>query len=221
MRKTLLGDLRDSELFNGVRRDEARRILQSLDAQLKNYRKGQTILSAGSRVRRIALIMEGSVSLFQTDFWGRRILIDSRRSGQIFAEAFACDRHALSSFTVQADEATVILWFDIMDILRVDAADESRTALIRNIMNTLAVKNLALNEKLLHVSRRSTKEKLLSYLSDEARKAGSSEFDIPFSRQELADYIGVDRSAMSAELSKLAREGYFETNRSHFVLKKL
>ena len=88
-----------------------------------------------------------------------------------------------------------------MDILRVDAADESRTALIRNIMNTLAVKNLALNEKLLHVSRRSTKEKLLSYLSDEARKAGSSEFDIPFSRQELADYIGVDRSAMSAELS--------------------
>ena len=88
-------------------------------------------------------------------------------------------------------------------------------------MNTLAMKNLALNEKLLHVSRRSTKEKLLSFLSDEARKAGSSEFDIPFSRQELADYIGVDRSAMSAELSRLAREGYFETNRSHFILKKM
>ena len=219
MRKTLLGDLRDSELFHGVRRDEARRILQSLDAQLKNYRKGQTILSAGSRVRRIALIMEGSVSLFQTDFWGRRILIDSRRSGQIFAEAFACDRHALSSFTVQADEATVILWFDIMDILRVDAADESRTALIRNIMNTLAVKNLALNEKLLHVSRRSTKEKLISYLSEEAKKQNSAYFTIPFNRQQLADYLSVDRSAMSTELGKLRDEGLLEFEKNRFRLR--
>jgi CRP-like cAMP-binding protein len=90
--------------------------------------------------------------------------------------------------------------------------------LIRNMLNIVSVKNIALTRKIEHVSRRTTREKLLSYLSDAAKKAGGGWFSIPFNRQELADYLYVERSAMSATLSKLRDEGVLLYRRNNFKL---
>lgn len=209
-----------SNLFSGIGTRDYNLIMDSLDSQLKRYKTGQTILPAGMRVRRIGLVMEGMIGLYQENFWGSRQELFLHSAGQIFAEAFACDAEALSNITVIATEPSVILWFNVQDILRIEASDSSRTVLIRNIMSALAAKVLSLSAEARYASCRTTRDKLLAYLSNEAKIRGTNEFDIPYDRQELADYLKVDRSAMSSALSKLAKQGYFKTRKSHFILEQ-
>ena len=220
MRNPHLSNIKKSDLFEGVDSKEFNQIIDSLDSQLKFYRSGQTILNVGQSINRIPLILEGIVSIYQSDFWGHEECIEVLHDGNIFAEAFACDKKNIANISAVADKPTVILWFNIKDILKIDASDASRTTLIRNIMNTLATKNLNLNNKVTHISKQKTRDKILSYLSSESLKAESNEFDIPYDRQQLADYLGIERSAMSAQISKLAKEGYFDTKKNHFKLKK-
>jgi CRP-like cAMP-binding protein len=86
------------------------------------------------------------------------------------------------------------------------------------MVRLLSYKNLELMKKINHITKRSTREKLLSYLSAEAKKQGSKSFLIPFDRQQLADYLCVERSAMSSELSKMRSEGLLEYQKSFFTL---
>ena len=215
-----LKQMQKSDFFRHVSKEDFNMIVSSLDSQLKYYRPMQTVMPAGRKMRRIALVLEGTIEIYQQNYWGDKAKMYTIESGQIFAEAYACDPGAITNVSAVAGSDTTILWFDVMDILRIDASDAGRTQLIRNIMNSLANKNMRLNSLLWHTYKKSTKDKLLAYLSDEAIKAGSSSFTIEFDRQQLADYLGVERSAMSAQISKLVKEGYFRTNRSYFELLK-
>ena len=140
-------------------------------------------------------------------------------AGDIFAESYAATPGSVLNISAVACERCEILLLNVGRLLTVcPSACGHHSRLIRSLVTVLSRKVLQFNEKITHMSRRSTREKLLSYLSAESVKQGTRSFDIPYDRQQLADYLCVERSAMSAELSKLQREGLLRTNRNHFEL---
>ncbi len=208
-----------SKLFRKVPETELESLLEHLDSQLKYYRKGQTVITPGRRIRRIGLILEGTVEMNEVDFWGRSHTIDILKNGSLLVENNAVSG-TVTIHTYIADTSATILWFNINEILTLDERHTSNTVVIQAFMKELAKKNLQLYSRLIDMDRMSTKEKLLSFLSKEALRHNSNEFDIPFNRQQLADYLSVERSAMSAELSTLSRAGFLKTKRNHFILIK-
>ena len=210
--------LRNAPLFSGIRDEEIGAMLQCLQASEAKYARAVSILRSGEVVESVGLLLEGAVLVVQEDFWGNRNLIARIQPGQLFGESYACSGAPLG-VDVVADSPSRVLWLNVHRVLSVcpnGCAYHSR--LIRNLLSVLAEKNLRFKEKLDHMGQRTTREKLLSYLSAEARRQKSSEFDITFNRQQLADYLSVERSAMSAELGKLREEGVLDFERSHFRL---
>ncbi len=208
-------------LFQGTRPEDAEAMLKCLEAREKQFQKDETIYYVGDRVSELGLVLSGSVLIENDDLWGNRSILDRIGPGQIFAETYACVPGEKLLVTVTAAEKTEVLFLNVGKILRVCTnACSFHARLIRNLLTLSARKNLNLSRRIFHTSAKSIRGRLLSYLSWQAVKQGSREFDIPFNRQQLADYLGVDRSAMSAELGKMKREGLIQVDRSHFGMEE-
>lgn len=206
-------------LFQGVTPDEARQMLQCLQVRVKTFRKDELIFCAGERVEAMGLVLEGSVLIEHDDVWGNRSVLDRAGAGQMFAETYACVPGEKLMVNVRAAERAEILFLDVGRVLHVcSAACGCHSMLIRNLLSVSAQKNLNLSRRILHTSAKTIRGRLLSYLSYQAINAGSREFAIPFNRQQLADYLGVDRSSMSAELGKMQKEGLIRVERNTFFL---
>ena len=170
----------------------------------------------------MGLLLSGSAIVIQEDVWGHRNIMAQILPGQTFAEPFAASNGTALNISVVVTKDCSLLYLDIHRILGVcPSACEHHTHLIQNLISVLAKKLLLFNEKITHMSKRTTKEKLLSYLSAEAQRQGSLSFDIPYDRQQLADYLCVERAAMSAELSRLQKQGLLTTNKNHFILQSV
>lgn len=205
------------QLFSGIEGAERESLMECLQAVSRRYKKGDIVLAAGDKPA-VGLVREGAVQVIAEDPMGNRTIIGRMDAGDMFGEAFACAGAEKMPFSVEAAADCEILLIDVARIVvTCPAACPFHTRLIENLMAVLARKNILLGAKIRHLSRRSTREKLLSYLSDRAREAGAREFYVPFNRQEMADYLCVDRSAMSAELSKLKAEGILDYNKNHFA----
>ena len=212
-------EMKNSPFFEGIEETEEEKVLKGLDAHEMTYDKENYILHCGEQVKEMGLLVSGGLLIVQEDFWGNRNLVAKIEPGDVFAETFACMQRRNINVSVIAEEAANVLWLNVRNILDADGGTEGwKLVLLRNLLENMAEKNLRFNEKLTHMGKRNTREKLLSYLSAEAQKHGTSEFDIPFSRQQLADYLCIDRAAMSTEISKLQKEGFIKTNRKHFEL---
>jgi CRP-like cAMP-binding protein len=169
----------------------------------------------------MGIVIFGAVHLVHDDFWGNRTIITRIVAGEIFAESFACGKPARLPLSVIAAEKTEALFIRAEKISGVCAsACHFHTRMLNNMIQELAGKNIALLSKMRHITQRSTREKLISYLSLEARKAGGVSFDIPFNREELAEFLSVDRSAMSAELGRMKAAGLLTFQKNHFTLFK-
>ena len=215
MKKTLLS----CALFRGVREEELEGLLGCLGARERAYEKGQVILAEGDKADRMGLLLEGSAQVIREDYDGNRSIVTWLGPGDLFAEAFACAGLAAMPVSVVAAEDSRALLVEAHRIFHTCShACAFHQQLIFNLMKILADKNLMCNRKIEMISRRTTREKLMTYLKLEAKRKGSASFCIPFSRQELADYLEVDRSGLSAEISKLRREGVLECSRNHFEL---
>lgn len=211
--------IKASPLFAGISEDEAKAMLGCLKAREQSYKKGDFILRAGDNVHEVGLMLSGSAFIIQEDFWGNRNLMARVSPGQIFAESFACAPGSVMSVGAVAENDCTLLWLDVGRVLTLcPNACEHHSHIVMNLLSDLATKNLRFNDKLTHMGKRTTRDKLLSYLSSEAQRAGSPEFDIPFNRQQLADYLSVERSAMSSELGRLRDSGVIDFDRSHFTL---
>ena len=212
--------LRRVRLFSGIVDDAIPSMLGCLEARTKTYRKDAFVLHAGSRPEGLGLLLSGSLFVIHEDLMGNRELRTHVPMCGIFAENFACAGDVEMDVSVIADAESEVMWLDVNRILTTCTnACPHHTQMIRNLFANIARANLLLNEKLTHVSRRSTREKLLSYLWAESRRQGSTEFSIPFNRQELADYLCVDRSAMSAELSRMQKDGLLSVEKNRFALR--
>ena len=213
--------IRSSQLFNGISEGELSGMLTCLDAKIKSFSKDEFILRAGDTTEYIILILEGNVLLVQEDIWGNRNILSKPGPGQSIAGTFACAPGAVLNVSAVSQTQGKALFLNVKRILTVcSSACEHHNRVVRNLLGELAEKNLQFHEKLTHMSQRTTRAKILSYLSSEARRKGSYEFDVQFSRQQLADYLAVERSGLSNELGKMKAEGLIDFDRNHFILKQ-
>lgn len=210
--------LETSSLFTGFSREELTDLLPLLQARQVRWGRGAYILHAGEPVQSLGVVLTGSALVIQEDYWGSRNLMAALGPGDCFAETFACAPGLPLNVSVVADAPTEVLFLNVERMLSgVGTAGSEK--LSHHLLREMARKNVAFSMKLTHLGQRTTRAKLLSYLSTESQRQGSSEFDIPFSRQQLADYLLVERSGLSQELSKMRDEGLLEYRKNHFLLK--
>lgn len=213
--------LAKTRLFKGIEPKEIEEVLHCLDASTRKYSKGDIIYSAGTVVKKIGLLLSGTAAIESNDIWGNRSILDSLKAGSIFGENYAFLADEPLMVNVVANRDCEILFINIQKLLSDHGCGCSpEKKMLQNLMQISAHKSLNLSRRIFHTSAKTIRGRLLSYLSYQALLHGSTEFDIPFNRQELADYLSVDRSAMSFELSKMQKEGILETTKNHFNLKQ-
>ena len=212
--------IRSSTLFSGISEEELTAMLSCLGTKTGSFPKDTFLLRAGDTAESIGLVLSGSVLVVQEDIWGNRNILSKAGPGQTFAAAYACAPGSLLNVSVLAETPVTAMFLNVKRVLNVcPSACEHHSRIIRNLLGELAEKNLRFGEKLTHMGQRTTRAKLMSYLSAEAQRLGTCEFDIPFSRQQLADYLAVERSGLSLELGKMRSEGLLDFHKSHFILK--
>lgn len=200
-----------SPLFRHISETELPALLTGLKARTAAFQRGELLLRRGEDTGRMGLLLAGTVHIIREDFWGRRSIVGLVGPGEIFGESYALAGVPPEVSVLAATRG---------EALSLDAAELTAQGgqLAANLTLLLAEKNLQLTRKIRHMARRTTRDKLMSYLSAQALLAGSPSFDIPMDRQQLADYLAVDRSAMSTELGKLRDEGVLEVRKNHFRL---
>ncbi|MGI6150341.1 MAG: Crp/Fnr family transcriptional regulator [Christensenellales bacterium] len=207
----------NSLLFRGMDPKDLPFMLDCLNARRTRHARQGLILCEGERVSELGVVLSGQAQITKDDYMGNRTIIADLLPGDMFAEAYAFRRELPIPINVVSLTESEILWLDCGRITGIcPQVCDFHTRLVENLLFIMASKNILLNRKIDHLSKRTTREKLLSYLSDQAFLQGSKEFDIPFNRQELADYLCVDRSAMSSELSRMQAEGLIRYQRNHF-----
>lgn len=217
--KNSLQVLTQAAIFAGIDETDLSSMLTCLDPRTETYEKDEYALHAGDSPDSLGLVTAGTVLVIQEDFRGNRNIRMRKMPGQTFAESFACVPDAVADVSVVAEEDSTLMWLNVQRILHTcPSACSHHSLMIRNLLSELGANNLRINEKLKHISNRTTRDKLLSYLSSEAQRQGCAEFTIPYNRQELADYLSVERSAMSVELSKMQRDGLLTFKKNVFHL---
>ena len=211
--------LEKCSLFDGIEAEHLLRMLSCLGARVMQLDEKYTLFTEGSEARYVAVVLSGSVQTVQLDYYGNRSILSEARVGELVGDEFACAEVRSIPVSVIASEACEVMLLDCSHILRTCSnACGFHHRLIYNLMKGLAKKSLDFHRRIEITSKRTTREKLLAYLGACSREAGSESFTIPFDRQELADYLEVERSGLSSEIGKLKREGIIDTRKNWFRL---
>ena len=211
--------LAGTQLFVGVDAHEVDAMLACLGARRRAFDAGEFVMREGDPVHAIGLVLAGIVRMERTDVWGGRSILGQASFGETFAEAYACAPGSVMGVDVVTAAPSVLLFLDVERVLTTcPSACTFHTRMLRNLLGAIAVKNLQLSRKISDITPRTIRQRLLSYLSAQARAAGSRHFSVPFNRQQLADYLCVDRSALSHELAKMRAEGVIDFDRGSFFL---
>ncbi len=211
--------LQKMPLFRGMTDKEIQDLLKSLNAKKQSYEKNDIILHAGSKPGVIGIVLSGSVTILSDDIWGNRTILSHVENGGLFAEAYALLEDVPMLVDVMANEDCSILLLKTKGILSSAGSQNSWDyKFLRNLLLISSKKNLNLSGRSFHTSPKTIRERVMSYLNTFALQNDSTEFDIPFNRQQLADYLNLERSALSKELGKMQKEGIIKTRKSHFKL---
>lgn len=206
-------------LFRQVGRENYGKMLRCFGARVVCLRKGSALFSEGQRADRVGIVLAGAVQFVQDDYFGNRSILSMTGPGELFGEGFACAGVDALPVSIIATVDSQIMLIDCSHIMTMcHNACPFHNQMIRNLLISVAQSNLRLNQKIEILSKRTTKEKVMAYLLSEAKLHGSNDFIIPYDRQELADYLGVERSAMSTVIGGLRDEGIIRVNRRHFTL---
>lgn len=214
-------NLSNIQLFQGLKEDEITSLLSCLNAERRSYKKGEVILSEGSVTENVGVVLSGMVMISSCDIWGNNSVLGNAAPGSVFAEVYACIPGQPMLVTVSAMEETSILFMNVGCILILCTnACPFHAKLARNLLTVCAHKNLQLSQRIQHTSSKSIRGRLMSYFSECVKRAGSNSFLIPYNRQQLADYLNVDRSTMCSELSKMQKDGIIQYEKNHVLLKE-
>lgn len=206
-------------MFSGIAKDSLFVMLKCLGAKVKMYGKGEAVFSEGEAAKKIGIILSGSAQIVRIDYYGNRSIVANIEPAQLFGESFACAGIDALPVNVISTDASAVMIIDAERIINTcNNSCEFHRQMIFNLLKVVATKNLIFNQKIDVTSKRSTREKLMTYLLIQAKNNKSNVFTIPFDRQELADYLEVDRSGLSAEISRLKRERVIECKKNRFVL---
>lgn len=211
--------LKKCPLFDQINDEDLIKLLTCFGAKVDFFDKKYTIFSEGSPTRYIGIVLSGSAQIIQIDYNGNRSILSNVGPAEMFAEAFACAGIRSMPVSVIAQEPSEIMLIDSEHILHTCSNNCGfHRQIIFNLMRDLAKKTIIFHQKIDVISKRTTREKLMAYLSLQAKKAESNRFEIPFDRQELADYLEVERSGLSAEISKMKKEGIIDSYKSYFEI---
>lgn len=209
--------LKKCPLFDGVTDEELLEMLGCLSAKTGVFSKGETIISEGEPAKYIGIVLSGTVRIERVDYYGNKSIIGNVECGELFAESYACAGIEKMPVSVVSADDCRIMFLDCGRVIHTcDNSCGFHGRIIFNLMKIIANKNLVLNQKCEITSKRTTREKLLAYLLVQAKKHNSQSFEIPFDRQSLADFLEVDRSGLSAEISKMRAEGIIECRKNYF-----
>jgi CRP-like cAMP-binding protein len=201
--------------------EEIEKLLDCFHARVRRFEKDAYIFMEGDEISTMGIVISGAVHLVRDDFWGNRTIIARIGSGEVFAESFACGKTGRLPMSVIAAQKTETLFIQAEKISIIcPVACSFHTKILNNMIFELAGKNTRLINKIQHITQRTTREKLISYLSSQALEADSSVFEIPFNREELANFLSIDRSAMSSELGRMRADGLLMFRKNHFTLLK-
>ena len=211
--------LTDCPLFKGLTPDQLASALSELKAETKSYKKGQLIFMAWEPATTVGIMLEGNALVIKLDYEGNRNILTTLQAPELFGEVFACLSMSTLPVSVEATTNCSVLFINSHRLFRPqDNFTPLRQQIINNMLIILAKKNYQLSKKITVISQHSTQEKLLTFLYDQAAIHGSKTFTLTWDRQALADYLCVERSAMSAELSKLQSRGKIKYHKNHFTL---
>lgn len=218
--KNFIPSLKSSELFAGISDTDIEQMLVCFNAVKKKYTEGQTIYTAGEKINQMGIVLSGRVYMESNDITGNKSIIRELVVGEILGELYALSKDGRLIFNAVAHEDAELLFVDVDKVMTPCAKACTRhLTTMRNLLTELAGKACSLDRKLCHMSMRTTREKLMSYLTEESRRQKSSCVKIPFNRQELADYLCVERSAMSKELHRMKRDGIVDFEGNVFCIK--
>ena len=217
--KDYLAVIKATTLFEGIGESELGSLLTCLSPRTAEYKKEQIIFWRSEGIESIGIVLSGQVQVIQYDYYGNRIILANLERGDLFGESFAYAETKSLPVSVVASADSVLLFIDCHRLAELcTKACACHNRLIQNMLKIVSLKNISLMQRIEFTSKRTTREKLLAYLSAEAQKTGSNSFRIPFNRQELADYLSVNRSAMSLELSRLRKDGLLNFCKNKFEL---
>lgn len=208
-------------LFQGIKRDEIEAMLHCLGSFEKSYHKGEYIILEQDRVKNIGIILMGTVDMIKEDIWGNKTIMVRIKEQQLFGETFACseDPMASVSFFASSDCRVMFLQFERV-MYSCSSSCMFHHRLIENMVKLIANKNKELMNKIGIISKKNLREKVMAYLSLQAQLQGKNRFEIPLGRLELAEYLSVDRSALTRELSNMRSDGLIEYDKNFFQILK-
>lgn len=211
--------LKECPLFAGIEPGELAALLDCLSARRQHYARDAFIFRAGDAALYVGVVLSGGVNVIQEDFWGARTILTHIAPGGLFGEAFSCTETRQLPVSVVATEASQIMLIDYRKIITAcSSACVFHAMLIANMLRILADKNILLTRKIEYLSRKTIRERLLAFLSAQAVQAGSRDITIPYNRQELADFLSVERSALSRELALMKKDGLLDYRKNRFTL---
>lgn len=217
--KKYISVLKNSKLFHGTEESDIYSILNCFQAKVLHYKKGEYIIRHGDIINNIMILLDGCLCIQRDDYWGNRSIVNIVNIGEMFGEAYTAhdSKPILNDVTAIKDSSVIFLNIDkVLNIC--SSSCQFHSYIVQNLYFAVSEKNQLLVQKLGYMSKRTTREKLISYLSDQAKIQGSNSFTIPMNRQQLADFLSVDRSAMSKELCKMRDEGLIVFNKNKFAL---
>ena len=211
--------LESSPLFEGIGVEDLSAMLSCIGGRKLTVSKGRSVCREGDPATYVGMVLDGAVRLEREDYYGNRSIVAHIGPAELFGETYACAGLPSLPISVVADEDSVVLLMDCRRITTTcSSACSFHNRIIFNLLRLVAHKNLVFDQKIQVTSKRTTREKLMAFLMNQAKLQGCSSFTIPFDRQELADYLEVDRSGLSAEISKLRKEKLIESDKNHFRL---
>ena len=211
--------IKNSPVFFGLSEEELKQMLECFNARIKAYDDGELIIRQGDMIKNIYLVIEGTVNIEKDSYWGRRIIVTQLGINDNIALAFVASKNVESSIDAVAVGKTklLLLSYEKCTTMCQNVCTKHKL-LINNLFEILSKENIELLQKIENISQKTIREKLLTYFSNEARKNKSNIFEISFNRQDLADYLNIDRSAMSFELSKMQKDNLIKVDKNKFTL---
>ena len=211
-------ELKQVILFRGMTEEEIRDCLEALSCRVQRFEKGSILLHAGQTTRRMGIVRSGSVTIESADQWGNLTILSHVGRNGFFAETYALLEDSVMLVDVRANEDCEVMFLDVSSLRQGPSDTSWRSRIIANLLTISAQKNRTLSSRIFHTSSKSVRGRILSYLNTVSIQRGSRKFDIPFDRQQLADYLNVDRTALSKELGRMQKEGLIRFRKNHFVI---
>lgn len=212
-----LSILQTTALFADIAKEDIGAMLTCLDARVLTYQKGTPVFLEGDVAGFVGIVLSGAVQIVKDDYYGNRSVLSHAEEGEIFAESFSFGDVDVMPVSAYALQNTTVMLLDCRKMLTVCANSCGfHNQLVKNLLKIVARKNLMLSRKIEVMSRKTTREKLMAYLLDYAKRQDAAQFVIPLDRQALADFLGVERSAMSTEIGRLKKDGILDSRGSWF-----